>query len=327
MYKIFFISLSLICSLSSFAQSGKTSFDYLLLPHSARSAALGGANISVIENDISLVYDNPAFLGEEMDMTINASYMMYVADINVGNVSFAKKLTEKSSIGFGALYSNYGKMKETTEENEILGDLNANDICGTVFFAHDLTNKLRGGITGKFYYSNYHEYTAIGVGVDLGLSYYNEDKTFSFGLVGKNIGRQIKTYDEERAELPWDIQLGLSKRLDRAPIRFSVTGVHLKQWKIKNYNGQEDSFGKTLAKHLIIGVDILPTDNFWIAAGYNGKRSSDMSLEEGNKLGGLSIGAGLWIKSFRVSCAVGKYNVSATSFTLNISTSLAKNSL
>ncbi|MDR0427306.1 MAG: type IX secretion system protein PorQ [Dysgonamonadaceae bacterium] len=324
MYRLLIIYFLFLISFSIAGQSGRTSFDYLLLPHSARSAALGGNNISAVETDISLVYDNPAFLGYEMDKVLHAGYMMYVSDISVGNVAFAKQLNDRGSIGIGVLYGNYGKMKETTEENEVIGDLTANDICANIFFAHDLTEKLRGGITGKFFYSNYHHNTAIGAGVDLGLSYYDEDRKLSFGLVGKNLGRQIKAYEEDLAGLPWDIQFGFSKRLDKAPIRFSVTAVHLKKWKFDNYNGVEDSFGKTLAKHLIIGAEILPTNNFWIALGYNGKRSSDMHLQEGNKLGGFSIGAGLWVKSFSFSCAVGKYNVSATSFLFSVSKSFTE---
>lgn len=321
MYRFFLIIVSFVFSLSMWAQTGKTSFDFLLLPHSARAAALGGNNVSIIENDISLVYDNPAFLGAEMDLTLNASYMTYIADIGIGNISFAKALGERSAIGIGALYGNYGKMKETLDGNIIVGDLNANDICGSIFFANDLTDKIRGGITGKFFYSNYHHHTAIGVGVDMGLSYYNTDKGFSVGLVGKNIGRQIKAYEEELANLPWDIQLGFSKQLPRAPIRISLTFVQLKQWKFDNFNDKKDSFIQTLGKHIIIGLDVIPSDNFWISAGYNIKRRSDMNLLEGNKLGGFSVGAGLRVKAFSFGCSMGKYNLSANSFMFSVSTS------
>jgi hypothetical protein len=324
MRRFFLISILFIFLFPVWAQKGKSGFDYLLLPNSARSSALGGTNISIVENDVSLIYNNPAFLGPEMDLTLNASYMAYIADIGIGNVAFAKSIGDRGAWGIGAIYANYGKMKETTEDNTVLGDLTANDICANFFFSHDLTDKIRGGITGKFLYSNYYHNTAIGLGVDLGLSYYDEAHEFSIGLVGKNIGRQIKAYEEELAALPWDIQLGISRKLDHAPVRFSITGVYLKQWNFENPNGAKDSFFKTLGKHLILGIDVIPSDNFWIGLGYNLKRSMDMQLQEGNKFGGFSIGAGLKVKSFAVSCAVGKYNLSATSFLFSISTSFAE---
>ena len=324
MQRFFLLLVLFISSFLVLAQEGKSSFDYLLLPNSARSSALGGNNVSVIENDVSLIYNNPAFLGAEMDLNLTVSYLAYIADIGMGNATFAKALGERGAWGIGFLYSNYGNMKEATQENIILGDLNASDICGNIFFSHDLSDRLRGGITGKFFYSNYYHNTAIGLGVDLGLSYYNSDKEFSFGIVGKNIGRQIKAYEEELNSLPWDIQIGISKRLDNAPIRFSITGVHLKQWKFDNKNGEEDSFFKTAGKHLVLGIDFLPSDNFWVGAGYNAKRGADMHLEEGNAFGGFSAGAGLKVKSFSVGCSVGKYHPAATSFMLSISTSFAE---
>jgi hypothetical protein len=325
MYRFFLIIILSVFLVPARAQEGNSGFTYLLLPHSARSSALGSANVSLIENDVSLIYNNPAFLGPEMDLTFNASYLAYIADIGVGNVVFTKALGERGAWGIGALYSNYGNMKETYEGSDaIIGDLAAKDICGSVFFSHDLNDRIRGGITGKFFYSDYNHNTAIGLGVDLGLSYYNSDKGFSLGLVGKNIGRQIKAYEEELSGLPWDIQLGMSKMLSHAPIRFSITGVYLKQWKFDNINGGEDSFLRTFGKHLVLGIDFIPSDNFWIGLGYNLKRGMDMHLQEGNKFGGFSAGAGIRVKAFSFGCAVGKYNTAATSFLLSISTSFAE---
>ena len=323
MRRLLFIVIWLAGGFSLWAQGGSNTFYYLLVPHSARSAALGGINLSVVENDASLIYDNPAFLGSEMDKTLLVSYLSYVSNIGMGNVLFTKQLGEKTSFGIGALYANYGKMIEVTDDNHILGDLQASDICGSVFVAHDITERLRGGITGKFLYSNYYHNTAIGIGVDLGLSYCSEDNTFSLGLVGKNIGRQIKAYEEELANLPWDIQFGVSKRLNHAPIRFSVTAMHLKRWKFDDVYTVGDSFIKTLGKHLLAGVEVLPTDNLWIGVGYNIKRAADMHLETGNRLGGFSAGVGIRVKTFSVACSLGKYNTAASSFMISLATSFA----
>jgi hypothetical protein len=322
---IFFTICCSIFSLS--AQEGKTSFDYLLLPVSARTGALGGNNVSLIETDALLVYNNPALLGSEMNLNLDVSFLSYLADIKIGNVIFTKALGERSAWGIGVNYANYGNMTETSAEKTITGDLNATDICGNLFFAHDLTDKWRGGITAKFLYSNYYHNTATGLGVDLGLSYYDSDREFSIGLAGKNLGRQITAYEEELASLPWDIQVGISKKLAHAPVRFSVTGIYLKQWQFDNYYKQKDSFLKTLGKHLVIGIDLIPSDNLWIGVGYNIKRGIDMHIQDGNKFAGFSIGAGLKVKTFGVSCSFGKYHPSATSLLFNVSTSFAGNKL
>jgi len=324
MRKLITLYFSLLCAFPLFAQEGRSTFEFLQLPTSVRAATLGGVNVSVVENDLSLIFQNPAFLGQEMDLSFSAGYLSYIADISMGNVAFAKALGERSAFGVGFIYSNYGKMQEATQTGDITGGLSAADICGNIFFSRDLTDKIRGGVAAKFIYSNYAYNTAIGLGVDLGLSYYNRDKNLSVGLTGKNLGRQIKSYETELSDLPWDIQFGLSQTLAHAPIRYSITGMYLNQWQFYNWQGEKDAFATTLFKHLVFGVEFLLSDNFWVGVGYNTKRSADLHLNEGNKFGGFSIGAGLKVKAFAFGCSLGQYHPSATSFMFNISTSLAE---
>jgi len=324
MRKIITLYFLVLFTFPLLAQEGKSVFDFLQLPTSVRAAALGGTNVSIIENDLSLVFQNPAFLGQEMDLTFSAGYLSYVSDIGMGNVAFAKALGQRSAWGVGFVYTNYGKMLETTEANDIIGNLNAADICGNVFFSRDLTDKIRGGVAAKFIYSNYANNTSIGLGVDLGLSYYDRDKNLSIGLTGKNLGRQIKSYETELSNLPWDIQLGLSQKLAHAPVRYSITALHLNQWQFYNLQGEKDAFASNFFKHFVFGADFLLSDNFWFGLGYNVKRASDLHLSQGNQWSGFSIGAGLKVKAFSFGCSFGQYYPSATSLMFNISTSLAE---
>jgi len=324
MRRIITLYFSILCTFPILAQEGKSVFDFLQLPTSVRAAALGGTNVSLIENDLSLVFQNPAFLGQEMDLTFSAGYLSYVSDIGMGNVAFAKSLGQRSAWGIGFVYANYGKMLETTEANNITGNLNAADICGNVFFSRDLTEKIRGGVAAKFIYSDYANNTSIGLGVDLGLSYYDRDKNLSIGLTGKNLGRQIKSYETELSNLPWDIQLGLSQKLAHAPVRYSITALHLNQWQFYNLQGKKDAFAANFFKHFVFGADFLLSDNFWLGLGYNVKRASDLHLSQGNQWSGFSIGAGLKVKAFSFGCSFGQYYPSATSLMFNISTSLAE---
>ncbi|MDR0769040.1 MAG: type IX secretion system protein PorQ [Dysgonamonadaceae bacterium] len=326
---ILILSILVVSLFPASAQDGNSAFTYLLLPGSARAAALGGTNISIVEDDLSLIYQNPGFLGQEMDRTLNANYLSYVGGIKLGSAAFAKALGKRSAWGVGVNFSNYGEMLETTVNDEQIGDLNVSDICGNIFFSRDLSEMIRGGVTAKFIYSNYRYNTAIGLGVDLGISYYNPDKDISIGLVGKNLGRQIKAYEEELLDLPWDIQLGFSQKLGHAPIRYSVTAVHLNQWKFYDLHQEKgDSFTRTFLKHFIFGVEFLPVENFWVATGYNVKRGADMAISDGgNKWGAFSVGAGLKVKAFDVGCSVAKYHPAATSFMVSLSISLAEKKL
>lgn len=324
------IVISIVLVLPSFSQEGEKAYRFLDLPTSVRANALGGTNVSIIENDISLVFQNPAALGKEMNMNANVSFMSYIADIKVGSAIFGKSIRDANSFAIGVNYIDYGDFKETTSEDEIIGDFAASDITVNGVYSHMLTSRLRGGVTAKFIYSSYHEYTSTAIGFDVGLSYYDEDREFSAGFVLKNIGSQISSYNDKRIGLPWDIHLGLSKKLGKSPVRLSLTGVYLTQWdfsRVDEANGidsSDDSFAKKLFKHTILGVDIIPTGNFWISVGFNPKTHYDLKLQEGNKFGGFNAGAGISISKFSMGFSLAKYHPSATSFQISLSADISK---
>mgnify|MGYP007097477590 CR=1 FL=1 len=56
-------------------QEGKSSFDFLNIPTSTHAYTLGGTNISVIDEDINLVNQNPALMGPESDLQLGLNYM------------------------------------------------------------------------------------------------------------------------------------------------------------------------------------------------------------------------------------------------------------
>lgn len=80
---------------------------------------------------------------------------------------------------------------------------------------------------------------------------------------------------------------------------------------------------KSFVKHLVIGVDYIPSDNFWLGIGYNPKTALDMKLQGSNALAGFSGGAGVRIKMFDVGVSVAKYHPSALSMMLSISTTIS----
>ena len=178
------------------------------------------------------------------------------------------------------------------------------------------------------------EYTAFGLSVDAGLSYFDPDNGMSYGLALKHIGAQVKAYDEKREQLPWDIQLGLTKKMEHAPFRFSVTAMHLNRWKFGYVDASlnkmelDDNVVRTALKHLVFGIDFIPSENLWAGVGYNPKMAADMQLKDGgNRLGGFSAGAGLRVSKFDLSVSVVRFHPSALSLMVGISVSLSEPAL
>jgi hypothetical protein len=310
------------------AREGNGTYNFLRYPVSSRVNALGGYSVSLVEQEPSLAFHNPALLGGEMDGMANLSYMNYISDIHVGSAIFTKAFRERSSWGIGATYINYGRMKETTPEDVELGFFSVQDISVNAFYSYDLSDKWRGGLSMKALYSTLADYSSFGLAVDAGLSYFDAEKDFSFGLALKNIGAQLKAYDEVRQKVPWDIQLGITKRPAHAPVRLSVTAMYLNRWKFDYVENTtivtDDGFMDTVFKHLVFGVEFVPSDNFWLGVGFNPKTRMDMKLTSGNGLGGFSIGGGLKVSRFSIGASATRYHPSATSLMVSVTMSLSE---
>jgi hypothetical protein len=296
------------------AQDSRTGYNFLRLPVSAHAAALGGDNISIIEDDESMIFNNPALLSSVSDKTINLNYMNYMSGANTASASFNRIIKERASVAASAQFVDYGKMKETDENNIQTGEFSAKDISIAGYFSYMLTDRLAGGITAKFITSYIGDYNSIAMGVDLGLNYYDPEKEWSVSLVAKNLGGQMKSYDDQYDRMPIDIQLGASKRFAHMPFRISATLVDLNHLDYKFIN------------HLVAGVDIIISPTIWVGAGYNFRRANEMKITEtdgeSSHGAGLSFGAGINLERFKLNLAYGKYHVSSSSILINLAYSL-----
>jgi len=311
---VFLFALMFSCLAEAGAQESQTEYNFLRLPVSAHAAALGGDNITIIEDDPSLMFHNPALLSSVNDKSLNLNFMTYMEGASTASASFNRIIKERASVAVMAQYMDYGKMKEVDENNTQTGEFSAKDIALSGAFSYSLTERLAGGITAKFVTSYIGDYNSFAMGVDLGLNYYDPDREWSLSVVAKNLGGQLKAYDEEYGKMPLDVQLGVSKKFQNLPFRVSATLIDLNHWGYKFIN------------HVVAGVDIILSPQIYIAGGYNFRRVEEMKIvsgdDESSHGAGLSLGAGLQLERFRLNLAYGKYHVSSNSLTINVSYSL-----
>ena len=308
------IFLCLLLSSSVFSQESQTAYNFLRLPVSAHIAALGGENITITDDDATLIFHNPALINGVSERTVNLNYMTYMEGAKTASAAFVKGIGDRGSWGVTGQYMDYGTMRQTTADNQDLGTFSARDIVFGGSFAYALTNTLSGGITAKVISSHIAGYSSLAVGFDLGLNYLNENGDLSISAVARNLGGQVKAYDDTFERIPFDLQVGVSKRLGNAPLRFSATLSRLHDW--------DEAFGR----HLAIGIDVELSQQIYIAAGYNFRRASQMKISEDDGSSshgaGLSLGAGLQLERFKLHIAYGKYHVSASSLLFNVSYTL-----
>ena len=292
------------------AQDSQTEYNFLRLPISAHAAALGGNNITIIEDDPSLMFSNPALAASVSDMTVGLSYMNYMKGANYMGASFTKAMSDKATLAGGIQYMNYGKMKEVDENNVQLGEFNASEIAVEAIFSYELAKNLVGGITGKFITSYIGSYNSIAVGVDLGLNWYDPEREWSVSAVAKNLGGQVKAYDDNFGNMPFDLQLGVSKTFAALPVRVSATLVDLTHFNYRFIN------------HLNLGAEVLLSESLWIGGGYNFRRANDMKIgigdDESSHGAGFSFGGGINLECFKLNLSYGKYHAASSSIMVNL---------
>ena len=306
------------------AQGSRSVFDFLNLSSSSHANALGGRNISLVENDASLVFQNPALLSSVDDNTVNFNFLSYMQGAKMGSAAFVKTVGTRGTWGVGTQFVGYGSMPETTSAGQILGDTNALDMAFSGMYSYNLNEFWVGAVSGEVIYSKYGPYSSVGLATDLSINYFDEKKDFTMSLVAANLGGQVKAFADDHERLPFNLQWGFTKGMAHAPLRFSVTLTDLTHWSKKYYYNaeKEPSFGRILTNHLNIGVDIVPTDRFYVAVGYNFRRAYELKAAGSSRFAGFTCGAGLNVKKFQLGLAYAKYHVSSPCFSVSLGYSI-----
>ena len=310
---VFTVMLALL-SLQAMSQESQTAYNFLRLPVSAHVAALGGENITLVEDDASLIFHNPALIQNVTDRTLNLNMMTYMQGTVTASALFVKAWGERATWGVSGRYMDYGEMKEMNNQGTQLGTFGARDVALAGTLSYGLTEHISGGITAKMAASYMGNYNSLAALVDIGLNYWDANGEWSLSAVAKNLGGQLDAFEDDFERMPLDLQVGISKRLLNSPLRLSLTLVRLNDWE---YN-----FGK----HLVVGADLLLGTQFYIGAGYNALRASEMKISNGSEESvhgaGLSIGGGIQLERLKLHVAYGKYHVSASSLLINVSYAL-----
>ena len=306
------------------AQGGETAFNILRLPHSYRAAGLGGQNISIIDDDITMSMHNPALLANVQDRTINLTYMTYMNDSKVVGAMFNRVMGERSTAAISARYIDHGDFDGYTEDNIYTGSFSAKDMEFGLLYSYLLSDSWSGGVTAKFIYSKYESMSSVALGVDLGVNYYDTENDLSLSFAIRNLGGQVKAFEEKHEKMPLDIQAGITKRLSHAPIMLSATLVNLNRWDkddFYNADGSKDTFSEILFKHVIIGADFLIGKNLDLSIGYNFRTGKELSTD-GSRWDGFTAGAGMHLNRLKFGVSYGKLHTSFSSLVLDFSYSL-----
>lgn len=343
MKRLLLIILIFTSLLSNAQVGGKSTYQFLNVPVSARAGALGGSMIAVKDNDPTLSFTNPSLLNSEMSGMLTLSYLNYFADINNGYFSYIRDFKKAGTFSAGLTYMDYGTFKETDAGGNELGEFSANEYAFVIGWGKSIDSLFSVGANFKTIYSSFYTYYSAGVALDLSGTYYNKKNEVTVAAVIKNIGTQMKPYVKggEKEPLPFEIQLGASKKLKHVPLRLSLDLIHLETWNLSyndstsqtNSNKDLDDdekaemnrtgFFSEAFRHMVLGAEFVPSKSFNVRLGFNFKRRSELALSDRPGLVGFSWGFGVRIKKLYVSYGSARYHLAGSSNHFTISTNLS----
>ncbi len=340
MHRIFsFLILLLAFHTQVLAQiGGNGAFYSLNLPPSARAAALGGYQIAVIDNELTLGFQNPALLNEQMHRQITFNQVNYVSDINFGYAGYAHSLDSLTTILGGVQYINYGDFIRADEFGNINGSFTGDESIVSIGIGRKWKYGLSFGLNTKFIYSHLANYFSSGLAFDLGATYNRPDRQFVASMVVRNLGFQFNSYSGTREHLPLDVQLGMSKKLANAPFRFNIMAMHLNtpdmsylnpnaQTTINLETGEPEvqtvKLGDNIMRHFVVGTDILLSSNFHIRVGYNHQMRKELALDKIKGGVGYSWGFGLRVWRFHVDYARTSFHLAGASHVFSATSNLS----
>ncbi len=328
---------------------GSTTYSFLDLPSSARVASLGGSIISVKDNDANLAFLNPSLLNSSMNHQFALNVVNYFSDIKYGYVAYAHDFKKFGTYNLGIHYINYGEFQGAAENSDLTGTFRAAEYNFNLGWGKQLNHLESFGLSSKLdslfsvgvnlktIYSHLEQYSSVGIAADIATTFYHKKSELTAALVIKNYGQQLKGYNDSLEALPFEIQLGVSKKLSKAPLRLSLTLRHLERYDLTFKDStkvitdpftnvstpQEISTFDKLMRHVVVGTELLLSKNFHIRAGFDYRRRAELQVESRTSFIGFSGGFGLRISKFHLSYGIASYHLAGTSHHFSLTTNLS----
>ncbi len=336
---LFFLSSMMI----GFAQQKDGTYNFLNMTSSARVAALGGTilPISSWNTDIQAVTSNPSLINSAMNTSLSLSYVNYYNDINFGAIQFGKTFNKIGSFVASVQYDDYGDFyysDETGIQDNTM--FSVSDYVINIGWGRHLNKKLSIGANIKFAGLQYENNTSFAIATDFAVTYINKTN-WVFSLVARNFGSEISNnYQGWRNELPFNMLLGASKKLEHLPLTFIFVYNNLQKWDLtyddpldleNNYDpmtgtmkkkNKLDAFADNFFRHMVVAGELNLGKNLVLRVGYNyGLRKNMISPTKKGAVG-LSYGIGINVYKFTINYSRSEMHIHGSPNYITITTNL-----
>lgn len=313
---------------------GYSTYKFLSLAPSAKITSLGGYLLSVKDDDLASSAQNPALLNPSMDNRYSMNIANYFTDITHGYVGTAQHFKNVGTFAIGIQYVNYGEFDRTDDIGNSLGTFRGSENALQIGYANSF-HSFSYGANLKTIFSHFDDYNSSAIVADLGGTFTDSTNGFSAAFVLRNVGTQIRSYYGEREDVPFEALFSVSKRLNHAPFRFTLTMHDLQRFDLTylDPNSQTQqidlatgepiikkfTFVDKLARHATIGTELLLSDNFNLRVGYNHQKRKELAIASRNSTVGFSWGFGIKIKKIDISYGSARYHLAGSTNMFSLS--------
>jgi hypothetical protein len=297
---------------SSFNFGQNTTYDFLRLDMSARAAALGGSYVTN-NDDVDVIFFNPAGLGFLEKDPVSFSFVKHLMDINLFSLTYSTEFENIGRFSAGIQYINYGTFDGADNNGNLTGEFGAGELAFLLSYTNKFMDNFYYGASGKIIYSGIEKYSSTAIGLDLGVNYEIPNIMLNLGASVLNMGTQLSSYTDLKEDLPLDVLIGVSKRLEKLPVRLSLD--------FHNLNQERDEFYQHF-KGFSIGAEFYLSEVFTLRFGYDNERREDFKIGSSAGIAGFNGGLGVNISEYKFSYAYSSLGTVGALQSLTLSTSL-----
>ena len=192
---------------------GSSAYNFLGLSATPLLTAAGGVNTSYKTNEVGLTANNPALLNADLHSQLGLSFNSFLAGMKTYSATGAYQYNKWNTTFGGHIYFvDYGSIPQTDVAGNVNGNFHPVDYVIQISGARQYLERWNYGASLKLINSNYQLYTSSAIALDFGVLYSDSFHLFFASVLAKNMGFQLKTFAGEGEDLPFDLQIGITKK-------------------------------------------------------------------------------------------------------------------
>jgi len=281
-------SLFIVFILTGSFTFGQTTYDFLKVDMSARAAALGGS-FSTNNDDVDVLFYNPAGMSFLEKDPVSFSFVKHLMDINLFSLAYSTEFENIGRFGTAIKYINYGTFDEADEFGNRTGEFSAGELAFILGYTNEFSENFYYGANAKVIYSSIADKSSSAIGLDLGINYEIPKQQLNLAATVLNLGTQLSSYIDTKEDLPLDVTIGISKRLENLPVRLSLDFHQL--------NKDRDELYQHL-KGFTLGAEFYLSEVFTLRFGYDNEARSDLKVGSSSGIAGFNGGLGVKISEY-----------------------------